>query len=60
MSSYTRKPVTATAHCPICPWIRTYFKTDNPKCEVKTAAAHGTAGHILSKHPMPKMRGGVQ
>ena len=58
MSSYTRKPAKATAHCPICPWIRTFFKTD-PKVDVKHVAANGQAWHILSKHPMPKMRGGV-
>jgi len=56
MSSYTRKPITATAHCPICPWLRTYFQNNNPKADFKVVAAHGTAAHILVDHPVQKVR----
>jgi hypothetical protein len=50
MTSYTRKPIQAVAHCPICPWLRIYFQTSNPKCDVKITAARGSAEHILSTH----------
>jgi hypothetical protein len=52
--SYTRKPLTATAQCPICPWVRTYFQNDTPQREVKHSAALGQAGHIFSKHSARK------
>jgi hypothetical protein len=50
MTSYTRKPKQAVAHCPLCPWIQIHFQTTNPKCDVKITAARGTAEHILSTH----------
>jgi hypothetical protein len=50
MTSYTRKPKQAVAHCPLCPWIRIHFQTTNPKCDVKITAARGSAEHILSEH----------
>jgi hypothetical protein len=50
MTSYTRKPIQAVAHCPICPWIRIYFQTIKPKCDVKISAARCAAEHILSMH----------
>ena len=49
MTSYTRKPIQAVAHCPICSWIRIFFQT-HPKCDVKIAAARGSAEHILRQH----------
>ncbi len=52
--SYTRKPLTATAHCPLCPWLRTYFQSDTPQREVQHSAALGQAGHIFSKHSTRK------
>lgn len=54
MTSYTRKPITATAHCPLCPFVRTYFQNDNPHRDVKLTAALGQAGHIFSKHAARK------
>jgi hypothetical protein len=50
MTSYTRKPIQAVAHCPICPWIKIYFQTSNPKGDLKITAARGSAEHILSTH----------
>jgi hypothetical protein len=29
MSTYTRKPIEAVAHCPLRPWIRIYFQTSS-------------------------------
>lgn len=55
--TYARKPITTTAHCPICPWLKTYFQNDNPKFDVKHAAALGQIAHILSEHPATKRRG---
>lgn len=54
MSTYTRKPVTATAHCPICPWIRTHFQNGPATDELKRVAAISQAQHILSVHSSPK------
>jgi hypothetical protein len=50
MSAYTRKPVTATAHCPICPWIKTHFQNGNPADDLRRIAAISQAQHILSEH----------
>ena len=50
MSSYTRKPTQAVAHCPICPWIKIYFQSSNPKGDLKVTAARGSAEHILCEH----------
>jgi hypothetical protein len=54
MSTYTRKPVTATAHCPICPWIKTHFQNGSGADELKRVAAISQAQHILSVHSSPK------
>jgi hypothetical protein len=54
MTAYARKPLTATARCPICSWVKTYFQNDKPKLEVKYAAALGQVAHILSDHSAPK------
>jgi uncharacterized membrane protein len=54
MTSYTRKPITATAHCPICPWIKTHFQNGNAADELKRVAAISQAQHILSEHSNPK------
>ena len=53
MSAYTRKPLTATAHCPICPWIKTHFQNANSSDELRRIMAVSQARHILSEHGKP-------
>lgn len=56
MTSYTRKPKSFTAHCPVagCGWVKTYFELANRDArfamEPKERARLGLNGHIGAKH----------
>lgn len=56
MTSYTRKPKSATVHCPVdgCKWFKTYFELRNRDArfalEPSKRAQLGLNGHIGAKH----------